>query len=140
MVAHVLRAAAGARPEITVLVVSPESSDLHERLGPAFSPRIVVQDPPLGTGDAVRTAMAAIDDVTWAIVLYADHPLLTAETVARLRRLLGRLPSRARARSSSAPSTLSPILFPVGTRAGLAPKKSGVTETSSPTKVKCRHR
>lgn len=84
MVAHVLRAAAGARPEITVLVVSPESSDLHERLGPAFSPRIVVQDPPLGTGDAVRTAMAAIDDVTWAIVLYADHPLLTAETVARL--------------------------------------------------------
>jgi bifunctional UDP-N-acetylglucosamine pyrophosphorylase/glucosamine-1-phosphate N-acetyltransferase len=44
----------------------------------------VVQDPPRGTGDAVRCALPALTDVDWIGVLFADHPLLTADTVARL--------------------------------------------------------
>lgn len=84
MVVHVLRAAAGAQPDATLLVVSPETGDLRTKLNLAVNPQIVVQDPPLGTGHAVQAAMATVDEVSWVIVLYADHPLLTPETVAHL--------------------------------------------------------
>lgn len=84
MVEHVLRAGAGAQPARTVLVVGATGRDLAERLGMADRVRTVVQDPPRGTGDAVRCALPALSDVDWIGVLFADHPLLTAETVARL--------------------------------------------------------
>jgi bifunctional UDP-N-acetylglucosamine pyrophosphorylase / glucosamine-1-phosphate N-acetyltransferase len=51
----------------------------------------VVQDPPLGTGDAVRAAMRALDGrlaphgpIENVLVLYGDTPLLRGETLARL--------------------------------------------------------
>ncbi len=83
-VAHVLRAGASIRPASTVLVVGQETRDLAARLSLPPTVQIVVQDPPLGTGDAVRHAMDALQDVAWVVVLYADHPLLTGEVVQRL--------------------------------------------------------
>jgi bifunctional UDP-N-acetylglucosamine pyrophosphorylase/glucosamine-1-phosphate N-acetyltransferase len=51
----------------------------------------VAQDPPLGTGDAVRTAMRALDGrlapqgpIEDVLVLYGDTPFLATETLARL--------------------------------------------------------
>jgi bifunctional UDP-N-acetylglucosamine pyrophosphorylase/glucosamine-1-phosphate N-acetyltransferase len=51
----------------------------------------VVQDPPLGTGDAVRTAMRALDgrlmpqgSIEDVLVLYGDTPFLATETLSRL--------------------------------------------------------
>jgi bifunctional UDP-N-acetylglucosamine pyrophosphorylase / glucosamine-1-phosphate N-acetyltransferase len=46
----------------------------------------VVQDPPLGTGDAVRRAMPALagDGAAPVVVLSGDVPLLTAATLRRL--------------------------------------------------------
>ena len=44
----------------------------------------VVQDPPRGTGDAVRLALTALPDVDRLVVLYCDHPLLEPSTVAKL--------------------------------------------------------
>lgn len=46
---------------------------------------IVVQAPPLGTGDAVRKAMPALDGFTGVVViLYADTPLIQPETLLAL--------------------------------------------------------
>lgn len=83
MVAHVLDAAAGARPSVTALVVSPQTRSIAESLGHPDL-RTVVQDTPRGTGDAVRVALPVIGDARWLVVLFADHPLLTRETVERL--------------------------------------------------------
>jgi bifunctional UDP-N-acetylglucosamine pyrophosphorylase/glucosamine-1-phosphate N-acetyltransferase len=44
----------------------------------------VVQDPPRGTGDAIRVASSAFGDASNVVVLSGDVPLLTAETVSRL--------------------------------------------------------
>ena len=94
MVSRVLRAGAGADPAQTVLVVGRETRDLAVRLGDAPSLVSVLQEPPRGTGDAVRCALDAVIDVAWIVVLYADHPLLLPETIHRL--LNGARAARAR--------------------------------------------
>ncbi|HEU0114028.1 MAG TPA: NTP transferase domain-containing protein, partial [Thermomicrobiales bacterium] len=84
MAAHVFAAAAGAAPGRIIFVVGPQTRDLAARLGLAEEVITVVQESPRGTGDAVRVALPAVADARWIVVLYADHPLLEAKTVARL--------------------------------------------------------
>ncbi|MCC6315113.1 MAG: bifunctional UDP-N-acetylglucosamine diphosphorylase/glucosamine-1-phosphate N-acetyltransferase GlmU [Thermomicrobiales bacterium] len=84
MVAHVLRAAQGARPEQIVLVVGPDLSDLPDRLEVAPDVVAAVQETPRGTGDALRAALPHLGDIDWLLTLFADHPRLDADTVARL--------------------------------------------------------
>ncbi len=45
---------------------------------------VAVQDPPRGTGDAVRVALPALGDAARVVVLAGDVPLLTAASLARL--------------------------------------------------------
>src|SRR4051812_4118398 len=70
--------AAGADP--IVVVASPSTQDEY-----ADDVAVAVQDPPLGTGDAVRVARAALDgrsdDV---LVLSGDTPLLTPDLLRDL--------------------------------------------------------
>jgi len=54
---------------------------------------VVVQDPPRGTGDAVRVALPALGDAARVLVLAGDVPLLTAGTLARLEGALDADPS-----------------------------------------------
>src|SRR6059036_278775 len=86
LLAHVLETvrAAGARP---LVVLSKESEPAREMLdGDA---RVALQDPPRGTGDAVRVALAEADgDRGVAYIVYGDTPLLRAETLMSLRALL----------------------------------------------------
>lgn len=84
MVEHVLRAGAAANPSVTVLVVNPETANLGDRINFALPITTVIQDPPRGTGDAVRLAVAACPSASHVAVLFADHPLLTRETMLRL--------------------------------------------------------
>jgi bifunctional UDP-N-acetylglucosamine pyrophosphorylase / glucosamine-1-phosphate N-acetyltransferase len=84
MVERVLRAGEGARPDARVLVAGPESADRTRRLVCPGDIITVVQDPPRGTGDAVRRALTALPDVDRLVVLYCDHPLLEPSTVAKL--------------------------------------------------------
>ncbi len=84
MVERVIRAGHGARPDDLVLVVSPETADPVAELAQAACAGTVLQDPPLGTGDAVRLGLAALPDIDSLIVLYSDHPLLQPASVARL--------------------------------------------------------
>ena len=69
----------GASP--LVVVASPAGRDEFAESGVT----VVVQDPPLGTGDAVRTARAALASQSGdVLVLSGDTPLLTAPLLLEL--------------------------------------------------------
>src|SRR6476469_4872990 len=87
MIRHVIGALQPLEPAATVVVIGRE----HEAVARAVAPaKTVVQDPPRGTGDAVRAARPAlaarlaeggVDDV---LVLFGDAPLLRTEAIAAL--------------------------------------------------------
>jgi bifunctional UDP-N-acetylglucosamine pyrophosphorylase/glucosamine-1-phosphate N-acetyltransferase len=77
----------GASP--LVVVVSPDTAGAFEGLTTA------VQERPLGTGDAVRSAASALGDADEVLVLSGDTPLLTTE-------LLGALIETHRSKSAAA--------------------------------------
>ncbi|MGH7048091.1 MAG: bifunctional UDP-N-acetylglucosamine diphosphorylase/glucosamine-1-phosphate N-acetyltransferase GlmU [Stellaceae bacterium] len=88
MIGHLLAALQPLRPAETVVVIGPRMEAVARFVEPAAS---VIQDPPLGTGDAVRTGLAALDGrlaphgaVDHVLILYGDTPLLTTGALARL--------------------------------------------------------
>ncbi|MBB6309837.1 bifunctional UDP-N-acetylglucosamine diphosphorylase/glucosamine-1-phosphate N-acetyltransferase GlmU [Xanthobacter tagetidis] len=87
MLHHVLAATAAAGATRTAVVIGPDRDDVAaeaHRVAPEA--QVFVQRDRLGTAHAVLAARAALehgaDDV---LVLYADTPLVRAETLARLR-------------------------------------------------------
>src|SRR5438552_3132749 len=73
-----------ARPLVVLAKESEAARDLLDRQA-----RVVIQDPPRGTGDAVRVALAkANGDEGLAYIVYGDTPLLRAETLAGLGALV----------------------------------------------------
>lgn len=77
-------AAAGADP---VVVLSRES-EAARSVVPAGA-RVAMQDPPLGTGDAVRVALDAAPDARGrCYIVYGDTVLIRPETLRRLAGLL----------------------------------------------------
>jgi len=86
LLSHVLDlcAAVGAHP---VVVLSRESEPARAVV-PADA-TVALQEPPRGTGDAVRVALAATDSRDGvAFVVYGDTPVLRAETLEGMRELL----------------------------------------------------
>ena len=71
MVDWVVEAARPLAPEPFVVVVSPETAEAFAGLA------TVVQEEPLGTGDAVRCAEGALAGAAEVLVLSGDTPLLT---------------------------------------------------------------
>ncbi len=65
--------------EPLVVVASLDTADEFAELP------VAIQEVPLGTGDAVRCARAAVGDADDVIVLSGDHPLLTVELLSDLR-------------------------------------------------------
>jgi bifunctional UDP-N-acetylglucosamine pyrophosphorylase / glucosamine-1-phosphate N-acetyltransferase len=88
MIGHLLHSLEPLAPSATIVVIGRQMGAVARLVEPAES---VVQDPPLGTGDAVRTGLAAlagrlapcgpIEDV---LVLFGDTPLLTTATLTAL--------------------------------------------------------
>jgi len=79
MVDWVIRAARDAGAGRVVVVASPATRELFDGL------EVVVQERPLGTGDAVRAARAALEGAAGDIlVLNGDVPALTPDTVRAL--------------------------------------------------------
>ena len=79
MVDWVLVAARGLGAEPLVVVASPQSEGEFDGL------EVAVQAKPLGTGDAVRSARAALEGrCNEVLVLSGDTPLLTAELLREL--------------------------------------------------------
>ena len=79
MVDWVLEAARPLGPDPLVVIASPESRD---EFGDTA---VAVQEQALGTGDAVRSARAAVgENAEYVLVLSGDTPLLTAELLKGL--------------------------------------------------------
>lgn len=87
MLGHALTAVRGVGAEQVVAVVGHDRDQVEQALG-QLDPRAVVavQEAQLGTGDAVRVALDALDqpDAGTFLVTYADVPLLSAHTLTEL--------------------------------------------------------
>jgi bifunctional UDP-N-acetylglucosamine pyrophosphorylase/glucosamine-1-phosphate N-acetyltransferase len=88
MIAHLLDALRPLTPAATVVVIGPRMDTVAKTVASAET---AIQDPPLGTGDAVRVALNVLDgrlapqgDIENILVLYGDTPLLQGKTLARL--------------------------------------------------------
>ncbi|GAB4517989.1 MAG: bifunctional UDP-N-acetylglucosamine diphosphorylase/glucosamine-1-phosphate N-acetyltransferase GlmU [Amphiplicatus sp.] len=86
MLAHAMAAAGALSPQRLVVVIGDQAPEVGEAAR-AIRPdaAIAVQAPPRGTGDAVAKALPALEGFEGVVlVLYADTPLVRAETLARL--------------------------------------------------------
>lgn len=88
MLAHVIDAASSLAPEKIVVVIGDHARQVGEAAQRSAPDAIVVvQAPPRGTGDAARCALPALDGFDGvALIMFADTPLLTTQTLARLLR------------------------------------------------------
>jgi bifunctional UDP-N-acetylglucosamine pyrophosphorylase/glucosamine-1-phosphate N-acetyltransferase len=84
MVRRVLEAGAAAQPSQTLLVITPALGELLNAEDWMEGVLPVVQPEPRGTGDAVARALAKARTESIAVVLFADHPLLTGDIVSSL--------------------------------------------------------
>jgi bifunctional UDP-N-acetylglucosamine pyrophosphorylase / glucosamine-1-phosphate N-acetyltransferase len=83
LVAHVIDAVRVLSPRALVVVVGHGGDAVREALvAPDLS--FVTQDPPRGTGDAVRIALAALPDDGVTLVVNGDCPLIPAATFGAL--------------------------------------------------------
>ncbi len=93
MVGHLMETLAGLDLERIVVVVGDDMESVAEAVAPHPT---VVQKERLGTGHAVRTACAAVDGFDGTVlVLYADTPLISAETLTRTLEARRRAPAPA---------------------------------------------
>jgi bifunctional UDP-N-acetylglucosamine pyrophosphorylase/glucosamine-1-phosphate N-acetyltransferase len=106
MILHLLEALRPLTPEATIVVIGPRMEAVARLFAPVES---VVQDPPLGTGDAVRAGLAALagrlapkGEIEDLLVLCGDAPLLTEETLSAL------LAERRRTRAAVLVAALRP--------------------------------
>lgn len=86
LIGHALAAVAALGPERLAVVISSNGAAI-EKAARSITPEIAiaVQDPPRGTGDAVRQAMPAFDGFDGVVLVhYADTPLVRTETLALL--------------------------------------------------------
>ncbi len=82
MLGHVLAAARALAPARLVVVTRPDAEDIAKAAAPAD---IAVQHEQRGTGHAVLAAADALKGFTGdVLILYADTPLLTVETLRRV--------------------------------------------------------
>ncbi len=86
MLGHVQRAVAALEPRAVMVVTGADGAMVADAAQAADAEaRIAVQDPPCGTGDAARRALAALDGAPDVLlVVYADTPLLRGDTLAAL--------------------------------------------------------
>jgi bifunctional UDP-N-acetylglucosamine pyrophosphorylase/glucosamine-1-phosphate N-acetyltransferase len=93
LVTHVVKLALGRKCNPIVVVVDAHGGTRVREVLTATFPeaplQFVVQQVPRGTGDAVRTGLAAIPRFSGRVlILYGDVPLLTGSTVGKLQRAL----------------------------------------------------
>ncbi len=84
MLEQVLTVAQSLGPVDITIVGSPSIAEAIQATNWAEGIGMAVQDPPRGTGDAVRVALDAGLSGEIVLVLYADHPLVTAGMLSNL--------------------------------------------------------
>jgi len=83
--AHVIDVARGLAPRAIALVYGHGGDEVRKRLA-ADGLAFVLQDPPRGTGDAVRKALPALPARGTTLILLGDVPLVPADALAKLVR------------------------------------------------------
>lgn len=83
LVAHVVDTARTLSPQATTVVIGHGAEAVQETLS-APDLRFVVQDPPRGTGDAVRLALADASSDGVVLVAIGDIPLVPADELTAL--------------------------------------------------------
>lgn len=86
MLAHVMAAAEALAPARLAVVIGAQAPIVGEAAKAIRADvAVAVQNPPRGTGDAVKQAMPALKGFSGVVlVLYADTPLVTPETLRAL--------------------------------------------------------
>jgi bifunctional UDP-N-acetylglucosamine pyrophosphorylase/glucosamine-1-phosphate N-acetyltransferase len=85
LLAHVIAAAQQVVPAKDIYVIIGHEADKVRESVQQTGVQFVVQEPQRGTGHALMCAAPALKKYDQAIVLSGDAPLITAETVAKLR-------------------------------------------------------
>ncbi len=68
-----------------IIVTSESNNDLIRKATLEFEPELVIQDKQLGTGYAVKSVIDKINNLQKCVlVLYADHPLISSETIKKM--------------------------------------------------------
>ncbi len=82
MIAHLLETIDAMAPKRCIVVIGKDDDAVAEAVAPH---PCVIQDPPLGTGHAVMTALDALEGFEGTVlVLFGDSPLIRPATLARL--------------------------------------------------------
>ena len=66
----------------TIIVIGQKGDQVKDTLGPSYS--YAIQSEQLGTGHAVMMAEDFAKDADIIVVLYADHPLVSSDTIKNL--------------------------------------------------------
>ncbi|HLW84225.1 MAG TPA: bifunctional UDP-N-acetylglucosamine diphosphorylase/glucosamine-1-phosphate N-acetyltransferase GlmU [Candidatus Sulfotelmatobacter sp.] len=85
LLAHVIRAATALVPAHDVYVIIGHEAERVRAAVEATGVRFVLQSEQRGTGHALMVAQSALAGYDHVIVAYGDAPLITAETIGRLR-------------------------------------------------------
>ncbi len=83
LIEHVVSAARSVDPRAIAVVVAPGADDVRAAMQ-RFELTFVEQDPPRGTGDAVRIALRALPPDGITMVLIGDAPLVQPAALKRL--------------------------------------------------------
>ena len=85
LVAHVIAAAKEVVRAEDIYVIIGHEADRVRRAVEGMGVRFVTQEPQLGTGHAIMAARQALADYDYVLVLSGDAPLITGETITKLR-------------------------------------------------------
>jgi bifunctional UDP-N-acetylglucosamine pyrophosphorylase/glucosamine-1-phosphate N-acetyltransferase len=107
MIRHLVEALRPLEPAATVVVLGRGMEAVAEAVAPA---KTVIQDPPRGTGDAVRAGLEALplDSIRDVLVLYGDTPLLRSQTLGDLLAARRLIPEAAVAAAGMRPADPGP--------------------------------
>ncbi len=79
MIKHILGTAESLHPEHIIVVLAPDMDNVAAVVAPH---KVAIQKEQLGTGDAVKSALAVLGDFKGdVLVLYGDVPLVTPQTL-----------------------------------------------------------
>jgi bifunctional UDP-N-acetylglucosamine pyrophosphorylase/glucosamine-1-phosphate N-acetyltransferase len=84
LLGHVLSALAPLELDEVVVVASARVDEIRSAVGDEEEVRFVVQDPPLGTGDAVKVGLGPLGPTRSVLVVPGDTPLLETGTLQKM--------------------------------------------------------
>ncbi|MDR2016135.1 MAG: NTP transferase domain-containing protein, partial [Burkholderiales bacterium] len=84
LLSHVLTTARSVAPQTVAVVVGHGGTAVREAFAAEADLVFVEQQPPRGTGDAVRVALAVLPDAELTLVMNGDCPLIAATDIRRL--------------------------------------------------------